>query len=269
MNTTRGSCRLATFPLFFPQPFPIPRYFVHLAYRGTHYRGWQRQSGAVPTVQGTIERAGSQVGASERGEALRVVGCGRTDAGVHASDYYLHFDAAGPLRDRWVWIMNRNLPDDIVLYRAWSVAPNAHTRYDARERTYDYYLHTRADPFLAVTSSLYPGPPPDVDAIQTGLSLLTGHRDFRAFCLTPDRHNTTDCDLRQASFHQEGPGRFRFRFVANRFLRGMIRILVHQLLQIGRSEATPAHLTQALRTGRRTDSRQAAPEGLILSQVTY
>ena len=243
----------------------MPRYFVHLAYRGTHYRGWQRQSGNVPTIQATIERAGSQV----QREAIKAVGCGRTDAGVHASDYYLHFDTAEPIRANWLFVMNKLLPDDIVLYRVWEVAPTAHVRYDAQARTYDYHLHTRADPFLALLSSYYDLPDLDVERTEAALHVLTGYHDFRAFCITPDRHNTTTCDLREASLHVEGPGRYRFRFVADRFLRGMIRILVHQLLRVSAGEVTVEEVASALESGERLGVGQARPEGLFLSGVVY
>ena len=243
----------------------MPRYFVHLAYRGTHYRGWQRQSGNVPTVQQTIERAGSQV----QRQSIKVVGCGRTDAGVHASEYYLHFDTPEPVRDNWLFVMNKLLPDDIVLYRIWEVASTAHVRYDAQSRTYDYHLHTHLDPFLAVGSSYYELPDLNPDRIGAALELLTGPHDFRAFCLTPDRHNTTTCDLREASLHVEEPGRYRFRFVADRFLRGMIRILVHQLLRVSAGEVTVAEIESALVTGERLGTGQARPEGLFLSGVAY
>ncbi len=241
------------------------RYFAHLAYRGTNYRGWQRQSGKVRTVQGTIEGAVAQVQQSP----VKVVGCGRTDAGVHARDYYLHFDTDTELRENWLFIVNKLLPDDIVFYRVWEVDASAHTRYDAKERIYDYHLHTRPDPFLHLTSTFLESGDLDTWAMEMALRSLTGHHDFRAFCLTPDRHNTTTCDLREASFHQEGEGRYRFRFVADRYLRGMIRILIFQLLRVGRGEIPPDELEIALESGERISVGQAAPEGLFLSGVGY
>ncbi|WP_116126226.1 tRNA pseudouridine synthase A [Lewinella sp. IMCC34183] len=248
------------------------RYFVQLAYRGTAYRGWQRQSGKVRTVQATIEAALTRVrGNARQPEAeqapVRVVGCGRTDAGVHASDYYLHFDTEEALRDDWLFIMNKVLPDDIVLYRVWEVDSGAHVRYDATARTYDYHLHTAADPFLAPFSSFIDLPDFDTWAVEMSLRSLTGQHDFRAFCLTPDRHNTTTCDLREATLHTEGEGRYRFRFVADRFLRGMIRILVYQLLRVGKGELPPDELEIALETGQRISVGQAPPQGLFLSKV--
>ena len=219
----------------------------------------------MPTVQQTIERAGSQV----QRQSMKVVGCGRTDAGVHASDYYLHFDTPEPIRDNWLFVMNKQLPDDIVLYRVWEVAPTAHVRYDARARTYDYHLHTHPDPFLAVVSSYYELPSLAPERIDAALAVLTGPHDFRAFCLTPDRHNTTTCELREASLYVEGPGRFRFRFVADRFLRGMIRILVYQLLRVSAGEVTVTEIERALVTGERLGIGQARPEGLFLSGVAY
>ncbi|PPK87405.1 tRNA pseudouridine38-40 synthase [Neolewinella xylanilytica] len=250
------------------------RYFVQLAYRGTAYRGWQRQSGSVPSVQETIEGAIARV-QRRSGEGtpdlrpIKVIGCGRTDAGVHASDYYLHFDVEQPLRENWLFILNKVLPDDIVFHRVWEVDSGAHVRYDAKQRTYDYYLHTRPDPFLHLTSTYLEPGELDTWAMEMALRSLTGHHDFRAFCLTPDRHNTTTCHLMEASFHTEADGRYRFRFVADRFLRGMIRVLVHQLLRIGRGELPPDELEIALETGERISVGQAAPEGLFLSGVEY
>ena len=241
------------------------RYFVRLAYRGSRYRGWQRQSGKVRTVQQTIERALSQV----QSHPVKAIGCGRTDAGVHASDYYLHFDTERPLRDNWLFIMGKLLPRDIVFYRVWPVASNAHVRYDAKVRTYDYFIHSRPNPFLVETSSEYTIDEGGIAAMQEAMTVLTGRHDFRAFCLTPDRHNTTDCDLREASFHREGEGRYRFRFVADRFLRGMIRILVFQLLRVAAREVGPGEIERALGSGRRLSVGQARPEGLFLSRVTY
>ncbi len=239
------------------------RYFVRLAYRGTAYRGWQRQSGDVPSVQATLEAAVTRV----QGRDTKVVGCGRTDAGVHASDYYLHFDAEDELRPDWLFVLNKVLPDDIVLYAVREVPTHAHVRYDATARTYDYHFHTRPDPFLSPFSTYLDLPELDTWAMEMALRPLTGRHDFRAFCLTPDRHNTTDCDLREATFHDEGEGRYRFRFVADRFLRGMIRILVHQLIRVGKGEIPPDELEAALESGERISVGQAPPQGLFLSRV--
>ncbi len=238
------------------------RHFVHLAYRGTHYRGWQRQPGGVVTVQATIEAVFSRVCRRD----IRVVGCGRTDAGVHASDYYLHFDGPEALRDNWIWIVNKQLPEDIRIYRTWPVAGNAHVRYDATERQYDYFIHTSPDPLLSVTSSFYELPPDFRARTQDAILALTGQQDFRAFCLTPDRHNTTRCDLRRVELTETETG-YRIRFVADRFLRGMIRILVERLLAVGRGEVTVAEIERALERGERNWRGQARPEGLVLSGV--
>ena len=248
------------------------RYFVRLAYRGTAYRGWQRQSGEVRSVQQTIEGVVAQVqygSGKHAADPVKVVGCGRTDAGVHASEYFLHFDAPAPLREDWLFIVNKLLPEDIVFYEVRPVDASAHARYDATERTYDYFLHTAPDPFRSPFSTLLEAPELDTWAMEMALRSLTGQHDFRAFCLTPDRHNTTTCDLREATFHREGTDGYRFRFVADRFLRGMIRILVYQLLRVGRAEIPPDELEIALETGERISIGQAPPEGLFLSGVAY
>lgn len=241
------------------------RYFVRLAYRGTHYRGWQRQPNDLPTVQQTIEETLSEVLRTP----TTVVGCGRTDAGVHASDYYLHFAGPPALRPNFVPILNHRLPQDIRFLEAYPVARTAHARYDATARTYRYRLHTRPDPLANVISCYLPPGPLDVAAIHRAASFLPGHHDFRALCLTPDRHPTTDCTFTEATFDSSNPDRPYFQFTANRFLRGMIRLLVWQLLAVGRGELKSAEVVQALRTGVRLTARQAPPEGLTLTKVVY
>ena len=240
------------------------RHFVRLAYRGTNYRGWQRQPGGLPTVQGTLEAV---LGRVER-RPVSVVGCGRTDAGVHASDFVFHFDGPGPLRPGWVRIVNHQLPEDIRVLGARAVGPTDHARFGARERHYRYRIHRRPDPLLAVTSAHYELPEFDVARAREAVSRLLGRRDFRALCLTPDRHNTTVCELRHATVAATDSG-YELTFAADRFLRGMIRLLVHQLLAVGRGELSPGELAEAVGRGQRRSAERARPEGLVLTRVIY
>ena len=241
------------------------RYFARLAYRGTHYRGWQRQPDDLPTVQQKIEEVMSEVLRTP----TTVVGCGRTDAGVHASDYYLHFAGPTELRENFVTILNHRLPSDIRFLEAYPVAPNAHVRYDATERTYCYQLHTLPNPFQNITSVHLPDANLDRAAMDEALGYLLGTHDFRSFCLTPDRHPSTGCTFLRAEFNTDDPALPYFVFTANRFLRGMIRLLVRQLLDVGRGNLAPERFKEALRTGERIDRYQAPPEGLTLTKVTY
>lgn len=203
---------------------------------------------------------------------LSVGGCGRTDAGVHASQYYLHLRTAAPLPDRYRFIVNKQLPPGILLLEVVPVGPKAQARYDATARTYDYFFHDFPDVWLQRFSSridlsrFHASP-----ALAEALTLLHGLHDFRAFCKTPDRHNTTLVNMQAVTLFRNAAGdRFRLRFVANRFLRGMIRLLVNDLLLVGNGQLSVTDFRNMLVHGERQPHfRLAPPEGLFLSGVAY
>ena len=242
-------------------------YFLSLTYDGTAYRGWQRQPGGVVTVQQSLEETLSEI----HGREVILGGCGRTDAGVHASQYYAYLRTEKALNDNYVFIVNKRLPEGIALREVIPVSDKAQARYDATERTYDYYFHGQPDAFLDRYSSLLDLTSfvPAVSA-QT-LPLLLQYTDFRAFCKTPDRHNTTLIHFREATLFRNPAGdRYRLRFVANRFLRGMIRLLVNDLLMVGKGQLSATDFERMLQTGeRKPHFRLAPPEGLFLTGVRY
>lgn len=242
------------------------RYFLHLAYQGTAYRGWQRQPNAT-SVQATIEAVCGEVWKRE----VSVLGCGRTDAGVHASQYFAYVDLEEELGDNALFILNRRLPADISIFGIFPVDPRAHPRYDATSRTYDYFLHTRKEAALAELSSWYDLELPEMDGMLRVLDQLPGKHDFRAYCKVPDRHNTTICDLTEAQCWTSVDGQYlRFRFTANRFVRGMIRLLVGNLLAVATGRDDEALFLERLRTGEAPPFfRPAHPQGLYLSGVKY
>lgn len=245
----------------------IHHYFLRLAYDGTDFRGWQRQAGNLPTVQQALEDPLSRL--LRRPTTLG--GCGRTDAGVHATQYYAYLRTETPLSTDFQFILNKQLPAGIRLLEVHSVPDKAQARYDATERTYDYFFHTHSDPFLERGSSFAPLTSFAPAAAPPLLSLLLQHTDYRAFCKTPDRHNTTVVHFRQATlYHDPAGNRFRFRFVANRFLRAMVRLLVNDLLLVGQGKLRAEQFTRMLASGKRAPHfRLAPPEGLFLTGVRY
>jgi tRNA pseudouridine38-40 synthase len=248
-------------------PTNYHHYYLHLAYDGTIYRGWQRQPGSVVSIQQTLEECLSEV----HGREIVLGGCGRTDAGVHSSQYYAYLRTEQPLLDKYIFIVNKRLPNDITLHAAIPVPSNAQARFDATERTYDYFLHGRPDAFLGRFSGLYDFQDLDPEAVAATLPLLLEHQNYRAFCKTPDRHNTTIVNFRQATLYQNTNGdRYRLRFVANRFLRGMIRLLVNDLLLVGNGKLSQQAFAQMLKSGVRQPQFQLAhPQGLFLTGVSY
>lgn len=250
-----------------PLPSSRQNYFLRIAYDGTAYRGWQRQPGGVVSVQQTIEELLSRVHHRD----VTVGGCGRTDAGVHASQYYLHLNVAEPLPENYAFFVNKQLPGDIRLLEVIPVSDKAQARYDATSRTYDYFFHARPDAFLDRFSAQLDlsNFAPAVSA--QALPLLLQYQDFRAFCKTPDRHNTTICHFKEVALYQNAAAdRFRLRFVANRFLRGMIRLLANDLIRLGKKRLSPVNFEKMLKNQERAPHFQLAPpEGLFLSGVTY
>lgn len=246
---------------------PINNYFLRIAYDGTNYRGWQRQPGNLPTIQQAIEDLLSKI----HHRKVTVGGCGRTDAGVHASQYYLHLRVEEELPDDYLFFVNKQLPAGIALLEVIPVSDRAQARFDATERTYDYFLHDFPDAYLERFSSRVSLTNFAPAAAAKVLPLLLQYTDFRAFCKTPDRHNTTIVHFREATLYRDATGnRYRIRFVANRFLRGMIRLLVNDLLLIGTGQLSVADFETMLQTGeRKPHFRLAPPEGLFLTGVSY
>tara|TARA_B110000211_G_C14020305_1_gene527337 strand:- start:154 stop:945 length:792 start_codon:yes stop_codon:yes gene_type:complete len=242
------------------------RYFLHIGYDGSKYRGWQRQSNVI-SVQEVIENKLKGVFKKE----VTVYGCGRTDAGVHASQYFIHINLDSPLTFDLKFIINKHLPDGIVVYDVIEVEERQHARFDATWRTYDYFIHLYEDPILFGYSSYYNLESLDIQAMKKAVTTLTQHKDFRAYCKRADLHNHTLCDVKSAQlFANEDGTRIRFSITANRFLRGMIRIIVDFLLKVGTGEISVEEFESMLANKKDLDKKAPAlPNGLYLSKVEY
>lgn len=246
----------------------MKRYFLHLAYQGYNYSGWQQQPGGVRTVQATIAQCLSKV----LHQDITVIGCGRTDAQVHASQYVLHFDATAGLPENFHFILNKTLPHNISVFDVIPMKRRSHARFDAELRQYDYLFHTEKQAFISQLSALYdPRLTFDLPAMQEGAQALLEYQDFRGYCLKPDKHNTTLCYLQHCRvFANERGTRFRIQISANRFLRGMVRIISHRLIELGSGRIDLAEFERPLREGQPPRLlRSAHPEGLYLSRVRY
>jgi tRNA pseudouridine38-40 synthase len=242
------------------------RYFLHLAYDGTSYCGWQIQPG-MPTVQAELDRCLTQI--------LRrptwCLGSGRTDSGVHASHQVAHFDAdlldTLPL-DVLLYRLRRALPPDIGALRLHAVPANAHARFSAEERNYEYLVVTQPNPFRR-DQALYVDRPLDIEAMNEAASYLVGQFDFTSFSKVKGGENHYVCYCTAAGWYP-APGGWVFRIRANRFVRGMVRLVVGTLLDVGRGKLTPLAFQQILFRQQRIAASTAAPaKGLYLSKVEY
>ncbi|MGB1032522.1 MAG: tRNA pseudouridine synthase A, partial [Flavobacteriales bacterium] len=234
---------------------------------GGKYRGWQRQGATQHTVQEVIEETLSRLFK----KSLSAYGCGRTDAGVHASQYVIQINLDEALSFDLKFRMNKNLPEGIAVYEIFEVNPNHHCRHDATARTYDYFLHWNKDPGLICYSSFYEGLKLDFKQMQKAVILISETTDFRSLCKQPDLYQHTFCDIMNCElFMNEEQGRMRFTITANRFLRGMVRYCVYYLLEVGTGNLTLEEFSKVLKQESEiTDKRPAHPNGLFLSKVEY
>lgn len=242
------------------------RYFFHIAYHGRQFRGWQRQPD-VNSVQEVLERTLSNI----LKKPIAIVGCGRTDAEVHAAQFFFHLDL-----DQWptfdlLFRLNKSLPEQIAVFDIIPVETRSHARFDAIQRKYDYFIHTQKDPFLRENSSFYQIETLDFEKMKVAAALLPTYRDYRAFCTQPDKNEHTLCKVSEALFYRNVDGsRIRFHITSNRFLAKMIRILVGKLLKIGQGELSIDEFESHLITLEPPKLFEVAhPTGLFLSKVTY
>ncbi|HHS95468.1 MAG TPA: tRNA pseudouridine synthase A, partial [Phaeodactylibacter sp.] len=174
------------------------RYFVELAYKGTPFHGWQTQPQKV-SVQEVLEDAFSRMLRIK----ISIVGCGRTDAGVHASQFIAHFDYNGELPRSFVERLNKYLPPEIVIYEIREAPEDMHARFDAKLRGYTYRMIFRKNPFLKNLTYYYPYPNrPDFEKMQEAANLLLGYSVFFPFCKSNSDAKTMNCRLQKAIWKQ-------------------------------------------------------------------
>jgi tRNA pseudouridine38-40 synthase len=243
------------------------RYFIELAYNGARYKGWQRQPNAL-SVQQVIEEALSTILRTE----IEVTGCGRTDTGVHASQYFLHFDFPGAFPPNFLHRVNKFLPKDIAFFDIREVAPDAHARFDAIRRAYEYTLSWRKDPFSRETVTYYPWAGEfRLEDLNSAAKLLLEYEDFYPFCKSDTDVKTMKCSLFHSEWERQPENHcFVYHIEANRFLRGMVRLIVGMCINVAQGRLSPDTVRRAMDEQKRLERADSAPaEGLFLSQVLY
>lgn len=240
------------------------RYFIKLAYNGTHFHGWQSQPNAK-TVQETLEKALSLLFKT----SIQLVGAGRTDSGVHATEMFAHFDFPDLLdSDFWVPKLNSYLPKDIVIYNILCVQADAHARFDATSRTYEYYINSLKDVFLN-DQSWYHHHPLDLEKMNEAAAYLLNYSDFECFSKTNTDVFTYNCKISQA-FWQKKDNQLLFTITADRFLRNMVRAIVGTLVNIGQGKMEVTQMKTIIESKNRSEAGFSAPAlGLYLTQIKY
>ncbi len=243
----------------------MPRYFIHLAYNGSRYHGYQIQPHS-DSVQQTVEQCLSL----KLGQTVAITGCGRTDTGVHARNYYAHFDLEQEISDSQQLVnqLNAFLPNDIAVYRIFEVKPDAHARFDALARTYHYYITRTKNPFhLADAYFLYGDL--DIETMQQAANLLFEYEDFTSFSKVHTQVKTNNCRIKEAQW-MEQDGLLVFRIKADRFLRNMVRAIVGTLLEVGKGRMTLEGFRAVIEQKDRCEAgTSVSAHALFLEDVDY
>ncbi len=250
----------------FAQNYLALRYFVHIGFNGYNYRGWQKQARVV-TVQEVLQEKFSEAFK----KPITCIGCGRTDAMVHAVQYFFHFDYYEQLHSDIKFRLNKALPDDIAIFDIIPMDGYPHAQFDAVERTYNYFVHTHKNPFLKGLSSLYELSDLNLELMSKAMNLIPKYTDFSLFCKTPMKNDSNICNVRSVDlFASPNAERLRFQITADRFTKGMIRIIVKRLLDIGTGELSIDEFEGILSgKNRPSEITIAYPQGLYLTKVTY
>lgn len=244
------------------------RYFLHLAYDGAAYCGWQRQLNSI-SIQQCIEEALETI----LHEKISIVGAGRTDTGVHSLSYYAHFDIPQSLsKDRITkipYMLNGILRNDIVIYRVFEVPDYFHARFSAENRAYKYYVHLERSPFKHKYSCFFPNKL-DFTLINEACEILKSTKDFTSFSKLHTQTTTNLCNLMEAKVVFDSPTSFYFYFKANRFLRNMVRAMVGTLLEVGSGKYSLEQFSQIVDSQDRGQAgRSVAANALFLTDVAY
>lgn len=242
------------------------RYFVELGYNGTDFHGWQIQPNGI-TVQECLDKALSTYFRQE----VVSLGCGRTDTGVHATQFFAHIDLIGVNPQQIANAttgVNALLPYSIAIRQIFEVANDAHARFDAIAREYKYYLHFHKDPFKVDRSWLYKGKL-DVQKMNQAAKFLLQYSDFSCFSKSNTQTFTNNCKISYAKFEQEQDV-VVFTIKADRFLRNMVRAIMGTLLMVGRGDIEFADVAQIIESKNRSKAGQSVPAcGLYLVAIEY
>ncbi len=241
------------------------RYFIHLSYKGSRYHGWQRQDNAS-TVQAEIETKISTILKTP----IEVIGCGRTDTGVHAHSYYAHFDIQFDLPPNFKQALNSILSKDIGVYDVMSSNEDVHARFSADVRSYRYFIHYQKDPFLIDRSFYYRyNNIPDIDLMNEFCHQLLAIEDFSSFEKKGSDNKHSRCTVTQAVWTPTENGCY-FEIRANRFLRNMVRAIVGTSLMIGCKKTDVVTVMKEVKNQKTIHLNMTAPaQGLHLWSIQY
>lgn len=241
----------------------MPRYFLEVSYKGTAYSGFQSQHNAN-TVQAEIEKAIEII----QKEKVILTGSSRTDTGVHALQNFFHFDYQSELNSHLAYKLNAILPLDIVIKSLQQVADDAHCRFDAISRQYNYYIYKFKNPFIQDQAFFFPYTL-DINKLNEAAGLLKQYSDFTSFSKRNTQVKTFQCEIIESNWFAENDC-LVYKVKGNRFLRGMVRALTATMLKVGRGKISLQEFRNIIEAKDCTKASFAVPaHGLFLMQVNF
>lgn len=218
------------------------------------------------TVQQVLEEALTTI----LRQPIEIIGCGRTDAGVHARYYVAHFDAEPFDVIKTVYHVNAILPTDIAIHSIKEASSEFHARYDATERLYRYYLHFEKDPFLQSTSYYFhQAHEINPEALKESAALLFQYDQFKPFCKTGSDADHYRCKIMESTWEVKDKQAV-YTVRANRFLRGMVRLIVGASLNAGIGKISVDQINESLRDQSAMPHAWSVPaQGLFLEEIVY
>lgn len=243
----------------------MPRYFFEISYNGSTFYGWQKQHGQV-SAQEVIEANLQKLFQKEK---IEITGCGRTDKGVHAKQFFFHSDFTEEIDpQKLVFKLNRMLPESIVVHSIQNVQDDVHARFSAKKRTYRYFIHQHKNPFLNGLSTYFPGTV-NIEDMQKACSFLIGTQDFSSFAKIHTDVKTHICTVYEAKWFFEEE-QLVFEITADRFLRNMVRAIAGTMVDIGIGKLMVDDLPLIIaKKNRNAASKSIGAEGLYLWRVEY
>ncbi|NLJ07707.1 MAG: tRNA pseudouridine(38-40) synthase TruA [Sphingobacteriales bacterium] len=239
------------------------RYFLEIAYLGSHFHGWQIQPGSISVQQVMNEHISLMLG-----EKINCMGCGRTDAGVHARKFFLHFDTSHSLTSDFRHKLNSFLPLDILVRKMYACPQKIHARWDALSRTYEYLICKGKNPFY-IDLALFSYEKFDTDLMNKASAMILKNEDFTTFSKAHGSQKNQLCRVTEA-YWTETDEFYIFRITANRFVRSMVRLLAGTLLDVGRQKITPSEFEERMLACDRSKAGKSLPAcGLYLINIEY
>ena len=240
------------------------RYFAELSYKGTNYHGWQIQPNAK-TVQETIENNLYKLLRTK----INIIGCGRTDTGVHSSFFVMHFDYEKTIDEKQLtYKLNKVLPHDIAIHKIYEVNQDAHARFDAISRTYQYFIQTEKNPFNKEFSYYYTQAL-DLDLMNEAANKLFNYTDFTSFSKLHTDVFTNNCKIMNVKWEKTN-NQLIFTIKADRFLRNMVRAIVGTLIEVGKKKISIKEFCEIIESKNRCKAGTSVPgEALFLSHIEY